>query len=521
MASDEYYSLIDKGNYLYSRGFYKESLEWFNKALNIKPDDTVALGGKGNSLRMLGRYEESLEWLDRALEINPNEVFALSGKGASLRMLGRYEESLKWLDRALEISPDHEFALWNKGESLRQLGRYEESLKCYDKALEINPNGVFALSGKGASLRMLGRYEESLKWLDRALETSPNYEFALASKGASLHQLGRYGESLKCYDKALEISPDYKFALWNKDESLRVLSRYEEAEVEKKKINIEQKDISTERPRITAAYPQVIPPRKWRTIEVFIYLKKMKALVDREIDKLKDHDDIEYEESSSQFLRALPEGCPIRITLSSEILRSNPSEISILWLEPYNRLQFRVCTFEEISNITMAPIDIDVFANDLLVASLRLPIIIDTNVLEPKNVNSDAQWYEKIFASYARENLRIAKHLKERYAALGLSMFIDLDDLRSGDMWLPKLFSEIETSDLFQLLWSKAASKSDNVKREWKHAVEISETKGHKFIRPIYWEVPMPEIPEELKDINFRYIPFAKQSGSDEELKIV
>ncbi len=103
------------------------------------------------------------------------------------------------------------------------------------------------------------------------------------------------------------------------------------------------------------------------------------------------------------------------------------------------------------------------------------------------------------------------RHLKKRYEALGLSMFIDMDDLRSGATWKDALIRMIDRSDLFQLFWSLHAAESEYVAAEWRHALDISSAKGARFIRPIYWHDPMPQAPEELKEINFRKIEFIQK----------
>ncbi len=263
-----------------------------------------------------------------------------------------------------------------------------------------------------------------------------------------------------------------------------------------------------ERPKVTAAYPQIIVPNEWRTMNIFIYLSAFKDVVQREVEKLRFCENVDYGATSYQLPRSLPDGCKITISLSSDTIRVNPSELVIMWHEPYNRLSFRISPYPECPIDTSATLNVDILVDDLLVASMKLPIAVCIEAdIVPTQV-SDAQWYENIFASYARKDVDFVRYLKERYAALGLDMFIDLDDLRSGVKWRPALFEKIDRSDLFQLFWSKTASKSKYVTSEWKRALEVSVSKGKRFIRPIYWEVPMPAVPKQLSDINFRQVTF-------------
>jgi hypothetical protein len=274
-----------------------------------------------------------------------------------------------------------------------------------------------------------------------------------------------------------------------------------------------QRMTEQERPKITAASPEIMTPQQWSTVDVFIHLRNYQELVQREIQRLQHRENIDYSRMSSEFPRSLPEGCPIRVMLSSTSLRANPPEMTIYWYEPYNRLSFRVSAIDHDRNEYSASLDVNVFADDLPVASMRLPVAITSSLsrqpTEP--ATTEAQWYEDIFASYAREDLEVVEHLKERYAALGLYLFVDLDDLRSGARWRPELFKRIDSSDLFQLFWSHSSKHSEYVAIEWEHALRAQEIKGGRFIRPVYWEEPIPEIPGELAEINFRRITFAKR----------
>jgi hypothetical protein len=104
-----------------------------------------------------------------------------------------------------------------------------------------------------------------------------------------------------------------------------------------------------------------------------------------------------------------------------------------------------------------ANIVIEVLADDLPVSSMEASIIVTADAqTDSPHTHRTAQLYEDVFASFAREDLEIVRHLKKRYEALGIYLFIDVDDLRGGSIWRRELFQRIEQSDLFQLFWSSA-----------------------------------------------------------------
>jgi hypothetical protein len=95
--------------------------------------------------------------------------------------------------------------------------------------------------------------------------------------------------------------------------------------------------------------------------------------------------------------------------------------------------------------------------------------------------------------------------LLPRPAALDAPQFLrDQEVLRSGEKWNPALISLIEKADIFQLCWSQAARQSRYVRQEWRHALQQDR---NNFIRPVYWQIPLPKPLKELKNIHFSYLP--------------
>jgi len=92
---------------LISEQRYEESLKYYDKILEINPNDQKALLNKGSALRDIERYEESLKYYDKILEINPNHVKALASKGISLAFLKEWSEAEKLIFRAVELEPEN------------------------------------------------------------------------------------------------------------------------------------------------------------------------------------------------------------------------------------------------------------------------------------------------------------------------------------------------------------------------------------------------------------------------------
>ena len=117
--------------------------------------------------------------------------------------------------------------------------------------------------------------------------------------------------------------------------------------------------------------------------------------------------------------------------------------------------------------------------------------------------NCTSNPYAAVFVSYSHNDKIIIQNLEKAYVALGMKYLRDVNILRSGEKWNRSLLEKIEEANIFQLCWSKSARDSEYVEQEWRYAFNLQR---HSFIRPVYWETPMPAPPKELSDIHFAYL---------------
>jgi len=73
---DSITSLVEKGKSLMDDGKFDDALGFFEQALFLNQDDPDLWNYKGVALRSLGRYEESMECFNKSLEIDPRDKHA-------------------------------------------------------------------------------------------------------------------------------------------------------------------------------------------------------------------------------------------------------------------------------------------------------------------------------------------------------------------------------------------------------------------------------------------------------------
>ena len=257
---DDITLLLKKGHDSFAQQRYDKAISYFDKVLEIEPNNVDALFNKGRALGQLNRTAEGMSYIEKVLEIEPDNVDALGYKGDyyfSSKQLDKaisyFHKVLKiepqhvdalgvpYFDKVLEIEPDNVDALNIKGSSLVSLGRTEsgitivfideldKAISYFDKVLEIEPNNVDALFNKGRALGQLNRTAEGMSYIEKVLEIEPDNVDAVVYKGERLINEARLDDAMFFIDKALQRDPDHLDALFNKGSILARRGNFDEA----------------------------------------------------------------------------------------------------------------------------------------------------------------------------------------------------------------------------------------------------------------------------------------------------
>ena len=83
---------------------HASALARLDKAVAADPRNAEAYAQKAVTLRLAGKYEQSLEQYDKAAELSPDNAIYINGRGIALERLGRLDELerasiwLNWTD---------------------------------------------------------------------------------------------------------------------------------------------------------------------------------------------------------------------------------------------------------------------------------------------------------------------------------------------------------------------------------------------------------------------------------------
>jgi uncharacterized protein (TIGR02466 family) len=152
-------------------GHWKKAADRYRKVLAAdEPPIADVFLGLGISLQRLGRLTESLEWFERAINLDPDHDSGYCNFANSLAFLGKSEEAIEYYQRAMAISPGTAALHVNLASAYLGCGRLENAIACSRRALELAPPGSNPASDLvsdeahgllGDALRYMGRFEEA------------------------------------------------------------------------------------------------------------------------------------------------------------------------------------------------------------------------------------------------------------------------------------------------------------------------------------------------------------------------
>jgi TolB-like protein/Flp pilus assembly protein TadD len=207
-----------KGRYYWSmrtQGGLKESLEYFQEAIEKDPGYALAYAGLADSYLVLAVYAVMAprEGIPRAkaagfkaLEMDETLAEAHTSLGVA-----RWSYDWDWVGaeqefkRAIELNPGYAIARHWYAAYLSRMGRHNEAIAEIRRAQELDPLSL-AVNASGAVVFICARrYDEAVAECRRTLELNAGYYPAHVFLGVAYEQQKLYDEAISEYQKAVAL----------------------------------------------------------------------------------------------------------------------------------------------------------------------------------------------------------------------------------------------------------------------------------------------------------------------------
>jgi tetratricopeptide (TPR) repeat protein len=230
---DEYFK--EGFNLLYTDN-YEKAISLLQKALDLKPNDSIVLDRIGYGHLMLENYEEAEKYFKKSLEIKPDNTLTLVDYGLLFQNQGDLQKAQQFYRKAIDIDDNNEYALRFMGNLYLIQGKNDLALEYYDKYLKLDNEDPYVLTSKSIALIRLGRTSEALEVVDESIKIDSKIYMSWINKSIIAFLMDNIDDEIKYAKKALDLEPDNCQALFHLKEGLKSKGLIKEAKEYEKKM---------------------------------------------------------------------------------------------------------------------------------------------------------------------------------------------------------------------------------------------------------------------------------------------
>ena len=191
---------------------WSDSLTLFKHALKVDGPSVTVEDNLGSAMHRSGQLDEAVPYLEKALEMKPDDYLALLTMGVTRFYQGRVPEAIEYGEAAIRSEPKSPRAHNLLGMALEKQNRNEAALDEMRRASELDPKDGEIRNNLGLALVRLGRIPEAIDQFREAVRLDLKNAPAHANLGWALLGSGKVRESIPEFEAALRLNPEFKAA---------------------------------------------------------------------------------------------------------------------------------------------------------------------------------------------------------------------------------------------------------------------------------------------------------------------
>jgi len=217
------------GNALSDQNKIDEAMEFYRRALKIRPDFADARNNLGTMYETQGKIPEAINNYLQAQKLKPDSPQIYYNLAHAFQALGDTNRAVSYYRQAISLKSDYADAQNNLGMLLQSLGKLDESTDCLIKSIQANPNYAESYNNLGINMGMQSRYDQAVKYFQKALQVKPDFFEAHCNLGNAYRAQNRFDEAVTQFRLALKLKPDFPEAHGNLATTLQALGKNDEA----------------------------------------------------------------------------------------------------------------------------------------------------------------------------------------------------------------------------------------------------------------------------------------------------
>jgi tetratricopeptide (TPR) repeat protein len=205
-----------------------EAIALYERALRLKPGDSITKRNLGVAYFRAHRYKDALPLLESFSKATPT-FQALDITGLDLFALDRYPQSIEYLERANQLQPDDLPTLDILGKAYWRAKNYSGVTTVFDRIMAIDSNSPEAHFMLGLADDVMSKEDDALKEFQTVLTENPKYPGVHSSLGLIYWRQHQVPEATKEFQQELSLYPNDPVSNYMMGEILRQQNKPEQA----------------------------------------------------------------------------------------------------------------------------------------------------------------------------------------------------------------------------------------------------------------------------------------------------
>ena len=212
----------NKGHSLFAGGHYKDAINSFNNAINLKLSFTEAYLYRGITHFKLELFQQAIMDFSEVIEHNPNNETAYFFLADGFFKLKDYTKAIENYNRTIKLNPKKAVSYNNRGVAYLELKEYQHAITDFDRSVELDPKVAFVYISRGITYFHLNKYQEAIRDFNLGLDLNPNNElahnyrkaayqkqmFQYYDRAAKYFDNNQYESAIEYFTKAISLNYD-------------------------------------------------------------------------------------------------------------------------------------------------------------------------------------------------------------------------------------------------------------------------------------------------------------------------
>ncbi len=170
--------LLNQGEQAAKRGDWQSSKGFFQQAVNLAPQDILAVNGLASSLLQSGNANDAIRYFEQVVTLSPESADAHNNLGVAYMIAGQYPQAEDSYHNAVELSPEHLQAWKNLALACLKQNKMEEGVQILASVIKAFPKDIEALYLLGQCYQEAEEYDSARYLYEQAVKINQDYKLA-------------------------------------------------------------------------------------------------------------------------------------------------------------------------------------------------------------------------------------------------------------------------------------------------------------------------------------------------------